>query len=105
MKKVNDYQISDFNQLMDARMQSLPEFINDGKFSNEMCRFLPRDVFDRTLATDKFRVYLTNTLVKLHGKLGAELFGAEPKEEFKMQYTHIRQNSFTKGYSASRNRV
>ncbi|MDZ7924985.1 MAG: nucleotidyl transferase AbiEii/AbiGii toxin family protein [Marinagarivorans sp.] len=48
-RKVNDYKIAEFNSLLNARIESLPSIINDGRFSEEMRRFLPSDVFNRTL--------------------------------------------------------
>jgi predicted nucleotidyltransferase component of viral defense system len=86
-QKINDYKILAFNNLLSARVQSLPEIINDGKFSEEMRRFLPADVFNRTLATDKFNVYLTNTLTTLHDDLSRSLSVHEmdiQQNEFKM---------------------
>jgi predicted nucleotidyltransferase component of viral defense system len=85
-QKVNDYKIPEFDNLLNARIQSLPDIINDGKFSQEMRRFLPTDVFNRTLATDKFNVYLTNTLTKLHNELSRSLSGHEidAQAKFKM---------------------
>jgi predicted nucleotidyltransferase component of viral defense system len=85
-KKVNDYKIPAFNDLLSTRIESLPVIINDGTLSAEMRRFLPTDVFDRTLGTDKFRVYVTNTLTQLHTQLGKALSGDEIDvlEEFRM---------------------
>jgi predicted nucleotidyltransferase component of viral defense system len=85
-KKVNDYKIPAFNDLLSTRIESLPSIINDGTLSAEMRRFLPTDVFNRTLGTDKFRVYVTNTLTQLHTQLSKALSGdeADVLEEFRM---------------------
>jgi predicted nucleotidyltransferase component of viral defense system len=85
-KKVNDYKIPAFNDLLRTRIESLPIIINDGTLGAEMRRFLPTDVFDRTLGTDKFRVYVTNTLTQLHTQLSKALSGdeADVLEEFRM---------------------
>lgn len=42
-----------------------------------MRRFLPRDVFDRTLGRDKFLAYLNQTLDELLAKLQKGLFGGQ----------------------------
>ncbi len=49
-----------------------------------MKRFLPTDVFDRTLAQDKFQVYLQNTLAKLFKTVSNELLGNVTNNEFRM---------------------
>lgn len=68
-QKINDYQLTNFEELLFHRMQSLPTIIRDGKFTDEMRRFLPADVFNRTFANEKFVTYVENTLTKLHGQL------------------------------------
>ncbi len=53
-------------------------------FIKIMKRFLPTDVFDRTLAQDKFQVYLQNTLAKLFKTVSNELLGKVTNNEFRM---------------------
>ncbi len=85
-KKVNDYKIPEFNTLLSARIESLPNIINNGTLSAEMRRFLPTDAFNRTLGTDKFKVYVTNSLTKLHVQLAHALSGdtTDFVDEFRM---------------------
>jgi predicted nucleotidyltransferase component of viral defense system len=85
-QKVGDYKIVGFAELLQARINSLSDIVNGKEFAEEMRRFLPGDVFSRTLATSKFKVYLTSTLTRLHKELA--LFLSEnsvtTEDEFKM---------------------
>lgn len=62
----------------------LAALIKSDAFIAEMKRFLPTDVFDRTLAWEKFQVYLTSTLIKLFKTVQDELSGKVSTVEFKM---------------------
>jgi predicted nucleotidyltransferase component of viral defense system len=85
-KKLQDYKLTHFDKLLEARIQSLPTIITGNQLSNEMRRFIPTDVFDRTLATDRFKQYLINTHLEQHMKLKNILFGKseQSESEFKM---------------------
>ncbi|EKE77446.1 nucleotidyl transferase AbiEii/AbiGii toxin family protein [Gallaecimonas xiamenensis] len=74
-RKVQDYQLTDFEDRLNQRRQSLPHILAGGEFTAEMRRFLPSDVFDRTLGRDKFLAYLNQTLDKLLTKLQNRLAG------------------------------
>ena len=63
--KVSDYKLEHFNKMLENFLERLPDIVSSEAFIAEMKRFLPTDVFDRTLAQDKFQVYLQNTLAKL----------------------------------------
>ena len=48
-QKVVDYKIENFSQMLDLRIASISDIIEGDSFNNEMKRFTPTDVFDRTL--------------------------------------------------------
>lgn len=56
--KVNDYRIDDYGDKIDEMRGRLPEIIHGAAFANEMGRFLPGDVQQRTLAKPKFLDFL-----------------------------------------------
>ena len=82
--KVADYKLEKFDELLANLLEKLPELVKSEAFIDEMRRFLPTDVFDRTLALEKFQMYLKNTLVKLFKNVQDELSGNKVTTEFKM---------------------
>lgn len=84
-KKISDYHLPQFEQLLDRRMNSLGTIINNAAFKAEMQRFLPSDVFTRTLGKDKFSDYLEQTLKALLNSLKERLYSPEQTSQaFKM---------------------
>ncbi|AWB65316.1 nucleotidyl transferase AbiEii/AbiGii toxin family protein [Saccharobesus litoralis] len=82
--KVADYKLEQYEELLANLLEKLPELVTSEAFIEEMKRFLPTDVFDRTLALEKFQIYLKNTLVKLFKNVQDELSGQNVPTEFKM---------------------
>ncbi|ATC56768.1 nucleotidyl transferase AbiEii/AbiGii toxin family protein [Vibrio anguillarum] len=82
--KVSDYKLEHFNKMLENFLERLPDIVSSEAFIAEMKRFLPTDVFDRTLAQNKFQVYLQNTLAKLFKTVSNELLGNVTNNEFKM---------------------
>jgi hypothetical protein len=84
-RKARDYGIVDYTELLKNRTETLPEIVSSGAFRDEMRRFLPTDVFDRTLGQSKFSAYLEATLTKLLDTTYKEFTGSENDlEDFKM---------------------
>ncbi|KEQ11758.1 nucleotidyl transferase AbiEii/AbiGii toxin family protein [Endozoicomonas numazuensis] len=82
-KKIKDYRLNDFEQALEQRLSSLVGVLAEGKLQTEMKRFLPTDVYDRTLGKEKFSGYLSSSLSKLLGQLKTELYGSpESKSNF-----------------------
>lgn len=82
--KVSDYKLERFNKMLENFIERLPGIVSSEAFIAEMKRFLPTDVFDRTLAQDKFQVYLQTTLAKLFKTVSNELLGNVTNNEFRM---------------------
>lgn len=74
-KKLSDYRLTDFEQALDQRIASLSGILAEGKLQAEMKRFIPTDVFDRTLGKEKFSTYLNQSLHKLLQELQNQLYG------------------------------
>lgn len=82
--KVSDYKLKHFNTMLENLIDRLPDIVSSQAFIAEMKRFIPTDVFDRTLAQDKFQVYLQNTLAELFKTVSNELLGNAINNEFRM---------------------
>lgn len=82
--KVADYKLEQYDELLANLLERIPELVTSEAFIEEMRRFLPTDVFDRTLALEKFQIYLKNTLLKLFKNVQDALLGDKPAVEFEM---------------------
>ena len=82
-KKLTDYRLTDFEQALDQRINSLSDILAEGKLKAEMKRFIPTDVYDRTLGKEKFSAYLDHSLHKLLQQLQNQLYGnTQEKPDF-----------------------
>lgn len=83
--KLADYKIPDYQFMLESRIASLDEIVASAAFQNEMKRFLPTNVYDRTLGQDKFKSFMLNSLKKMLTELHMQLFGSlTPEPEFKL---------------------
>lgn len=83
-RKIQDYRIPDYKELLARRLQSIDAIVGDGGFYNEMRRFLPQQVFDRTLGRAEFIVYLSDRLKSLLSSLQQDLQGRSTHDSFRM---------------------
>lgn len=82
-KKINDYKISDYLAKLDVMVKKLPKIIHGEVFRNEMLRFIPEDVQQRTLSKDKFYTFLEAEVVGLLEEVRAGLNGTKSDVQFK----------------------
>ena len=82
--KIADYKLDEYGAMLSDLIERLPDLVFSNEFINEMKRFLPTDVFDRTLAQEKFQVYLSNTLLKLFRSVETQLTGNTDAPDFVM---------------------
>lgn len=82
--KLNDYKITDFHSMLSTKIEQLPKIVVSQEFIQEMKRFIPTNVFDRTLGQEKFTQYLINTITGMLKELDAALYGDELNPEFSM---------------------
>lgn len=68
-KKIVDYQVEDYLEKLDSIQQRLPEIINSQEFKNEINRFIPLDVQERTLKKGKFLEFLASEIQRLLGEV------------------------------------
>jgi predicted nucleotidyltransferase component of viral defense system len=71
--KIRDYQIEDYEVKLDVMIGRLPDIIKGKPFRDEMNRFLPADVIERTLAKEKFFDFLQNRVTGLLMEVRNEL--------------------------------
>jgi len=71
--KIRDYQIEDYEAKLNAVISRLPDIIKGKPFRDEMSRFLPGDVIERTLAKDKFSDFQQNRVTNLLTEVRDEL--------------------------------
>ena len=83
-RKMEDFRLSGSMEMLDDMMERLPGIVAGVEFQNEMKRFLPSDIYDRTLGRKKFERFLTQTVVGLFKELRQKLYEVRPGEEFRM---------------------
>lgn len=83
-RKIADYRLTDYSGMLELMINKLPNIITGSDFKNEIKRFLPTDVYDRTLGKEKFEGFLINTVTGLFTELKQKLYGQQPKSEFLM---------------------
>lgn len=88
IKKVADYKISDlFEEWLQARIESLPSLVASKEFSEEMKRFLPVSVVNKTLLQPDFLEFLQATLHELLVTIQTDIYGSKdpkPVKKFEM---------------------
>jgi predicted nucleotidyltransferase component of viral defense system len=82
--KIADYKLDAYEAMLSGLIERLPALVSSGEFTGEMKRFLPTDVFERTLAKAKFQIYLRNTLLTLFRSVESQLLGNTPAPDFVM---------------------
>lgn len=83
--KVRDYQIKNYDEKLEAMIDRLPQIIRSKPFRDEMNRFLPADVIERTLAKEKFSDFLLSRITTLLKEVQDSLDPDQPdKPSFSM---------------------
>jgi len=83
-RKIADYRLTDYPNRLESMINKIPGIVTGIDFKNEMKRFLPTDVYDRTLGKEKFEGFLVNTVTGLFKELKQKLYGQQIEPEFKM---------------------
>ena len=83
-KKLADYQVDHYVDKLDTMQTRLPEVIQGNAFMNEMRRFLPAKVQERTLDKDKFLVFLSNEISEMLRHTKAAVMGNQGHDSFVM---------------------
>jgi predicted nucleotidyltransferase component of viral defense system len=83
-KKIYDYGISDYPGKLEVMLERLPGIIHGETFRNEMMRFIPDDVRERTLEKDKFYDFLEVEVRGLLEEVRSGLQGAKIEDAFQL---------------------
>ncbi|WP_237738524.1 hypothetical protein [Idiomarina xiamenensis] len=81
---LDDYRLDNYHEMLSDLILKLPTIIADKSFQSEMQRFLPTTVFERTLANEKFQIYLKSTLSGLFNDVADKLYRTNDELEFRM---------------------
>lgn len=65
LSKIRDYQEQDYPDKLHEMIDKIGEIVRSKEFKDEIARFVPIDVFERTLQKDKFLDYLINEIKSL----------------------------------------
>lgn len=79
-KKITDYQLNEFESLLDKRIRTIENIVSSDALLDEMKRFLPTDVFNRTFGQAKFQSYLAATVIRLLETTRNEIYGVKPSK-------------------------
>jgi len=70
LRKVQDYGIEDYPQLTARFIEQLPAIVHGKDFRDQMSRFIPRDVQERTLLKERFPELLERETAQSLGEAG-----------------------------------
>jgi predicted nucleotidyltransferase component of viral defense system len=82
--KIRDYRIENYVKKLDEMRSRLPDIITGKIFKEEMKRFIPMSVQERTLLKDKFYDFLSHEIRGLLSDVQRQLIGDWAEEEFRM---------------------
>ncbi|MFO7727451.1 MAG: hypothetical protein R6X11_03900, partial [Desulfonatronovibrio sp.] len=63
--KITDYKVMAFLEKLEDTLSHLPDIIHGKEFREQMSRFLPQEVQERTLRKEKFSTFLVSEITKL----------------------------------------
>lgn len=79
-QKLNDYGIEGYEAMLDTMIGRIPEIVAGDQFRNEMRRFTPANVYERTLGQEKFQQFLIANVTKTLKELQSRIAGETPDE-------------------------
>lgn len=60
--KIGDYKVDDYAKKLKSMVERLDDIVRSKPFLDEMSRFIPSDVFERTIQKEKFLMFLSNEI-------------------------------------------
>lgn len=67
--KIRDYKITAFPEKVEDMLEHLPDIVHGKGFREQMSRFLPQEVQERTLEKEKFYIFLLNEMRQLFSEV------------------------------------
>ncbi len=83
-KKINQYQITDYENSLNQKLNQLEDIVKSTEFFNEMRRFIPQDVWAQTLNKKEFQKYLFERLTLIFSAVHTDLYKNNNSVKFKM---------------------
>jgi hypothetical protein len=84
LSKIHDYKITDYLTKLGKMIMSMDEIIHSDRFHDELSRFIPLDIQERTLKKEKFKVFLINETKLLLSELKMIVDGETKDGEFQI---------------------
>ena len=66
--------------MLENMIGRIPAIVAGSQFQDEMRRFTPSDVYDRTLGQEKFQQFLVSNVTKILKELQSRMAGETPPE-------------------------
>jgi hypothetical protein len=82
LSKIQDYKITDYPTKLATMIANIEKIIYSEGFHNELSRFIPLDVQERTLKKEKFKEFLVNETQLLLSQVGSLFDDKAKKDEF-----------------------
>jgi predicted nucleotidyltransferase component of viral defense system len=83
-KKIEDYGISDYQSLLEDRIEGIIDVVNAREFTDEMSRFIAPGARRTTFDRPGFTEFLGNSVYELLSEAHKALYDPEPEPEFDM---------------------
>lgn len=83
-EKINDYNVEEYLEKLQGMKERLPEIIHDKQFRDQMSRFIPMEIQDRTLLKEKFYPFLVRQTEDLFDELAARIGDGGKVDDFLM---------------------
>jgi len=79
-QKLNDYGIKGYEVMLGTMIGRIPEIVAGNQFKDEMRRFTPSNIFERTLGQEKFEHFLVKNVTQILKGLQSQISGRSSPE-------------------------
>ncbi|MCG8465671.1 MAG: nucleotidyl transferase AbiEii/AbiGii toxin family protein [Xanthomonadales bacterium] len=79
-QKLNDYGIEGYEVMLGTMIGRIPEIVAGNQFKDEMRRFTPSNIFERTLGQEKFEHFLVKNITQILKGLQSQISGRSSPE-------------------------
>jgi predicted nucleotidyltransferase component of viral defense system len=79
-QKLNDYGIEGYEVMLGTMIGRIPEIVAGNQFKDEMRRFTPSNIYERTLGQEKFEHFLVKNITQILKGLQSQISGRSSPE-------------------------
>ena len=83
-EKINDYNVKEYLEKLQGMKERLPEIIHGKQFRDQMSRFIPSEIQDRTLLKEKFYPFLVRQIKDLFEEFAGRMGDGGKVDDFLM---------------------